>query len=107
MHRRELITRALALGGLATFGPTLANGRLAADPVASRNAGTPRPNPIGVSTYSFWRFQDEWKLSIPECISRSADMGFDFVEILEMQMEHYTVAGKTVAGKPLVRPDRA
>ena len=81
-------------------------------PRESSTTNPPRPNPIGVSTYSFWRFQDDWKLSIPECISRSADMGFDFVEILEMQMDHYAVSGKTVsgktgAGKPPVRPNRA
>src|SRR5580704_12649171 len=84
MERREAITRALALGGLAAT-EGLPGKLLAADPAQSA-ASAPRPNPIGVSTYSFWRFQDDWKLSIPECISRSADMGFDFVEILEMQM---------------------
>lgn len=56
-------------------------------------AGTPappaagrKPNPIGVSTYSFWRFNDDSKLEIEECIHHAAEMGFDGVEILQMQM---------------------
>jgi L-ribulose-5-phosphate 3-epimerase len=109
MHRRDVITGGIALGGLAGLSATsgrhasahqaLPGGDPSTVPVA---AGSRRDNPIGVSTYSFWRFQDDWKLSIPECISRSADMGFDFVEVLEMQMDHYTPAGK-----PLVPPNRA
>src|SRR5580700_10088433 len=108
MHRRELMTRAVTFGGLALFGATSPEERTTAQaPKTPADASAPRPNPIGVSTYSFWRFQDDWKLSIPECISRSADMGFDFVEILEMQMDHYAVSGKTGAGKPPVPPNRA
>lgn len=42
--------------------------------------------PIGVSTYSFWRFRDDSKLSIEECINLAAEMGFDAVEILHIQM---------------------
>jgi L-ribulose-5-phosphate 3-epimerase len=47
-----------------------------------------RGNPIAVSTYSFWRFKDDSKLSIERCIDESARMGFDAVEILHMQMEN-------------------
>lgn len=47
----------------------------------------PRGNPIIVSTYSFWRFRDDSKLSIDECIDEAARLGFDGVEILHMQME--------------------
>lgn len=46
-----------------------------------------RPNPIAVSTYSFWRFKDDSKLSIEQCIDEAARMGFDSVEILHIQME--------------------
>jgi L-ribulose-5-phosphate 3-epimerase len=91
MNRRDLMTRTLTFGGLAAMNATSMvfadQNRSAASRVQPANVSHPRPNPIGVSTYSFWRFQDDWKLSIPECISRSADMGFDFVEILEMQMD--------------------
>lgn len=44
-------------------------------------------NPIAVSTYSFWRFKEDSKLSIERCIDESARMGFDAVEILHIQME--------------------
>jgi L-ribulose-5-phosphate 3-epimerase len=85
MHRREFMQQASALGGVVALDALSCQPQATAD--SAKRADTPRPNPIGVSTYSFWRFQDDWKLSIPECISRSADMGFDFVEILEMQMD--------------------
>jgi L-ribulose-5-phosphate 3-epimerase len=102
MQRRSMMARALAFVGFGWANADLsktcaANTAIAnaqdPDPVRQRGpSATPRPNPISVSTYSFWRFQDDWKLSIPECISRSADMGFDFVEILEMQMDRKDAA---------------
>ncbi|MCA9072327.1 MAG: sugar phosphate isomerase/epimerase [Planctomycetaceae bacterium] len=48
---------------------------------------TLRRNPIAVSTYSFWRFREDSKLTIAKCIDLAAAMGFDGVEILHMQME--------------------
>jgi L-ribulose-5-phosphate 3-epimerase len=48
---------------------------------------TVRSNPIAVSTYSFWRFKDDSKLSIERCIDEAARMGFDAVEILHIQMD--------------------
>ncbi len=45
-----------------------------------------KPNPIGISTYSYWRYNDSSKLAIEDCIRHSADMGFDGVEILHVQM---------------------
>jgi len=46
-----------------------------------------RPNRIAVSTYSFWRFKKDLKLPIEACIDEAAEMGFDGVEILHIQME--------------------
>ena len=46
-----------------------------------------RPNPIAVSTYSFWRFKRNLKLPIETCIEEAARMGFNGVEILHRQME--------------------
>lgn len=46
-----------------------------------------RPNPIAVSTYSFWRFKRNLKLPIETCIKEAARMGFKGVEILHRQME--------------------
>lgn len=57
---------------------------IAADP-----APTPkrRPNPIGVSTYSFWRFDGpKENYPIEQCIDDAAAMGFDGVELLHVQM---------------------
>ncbi len=56
---------------------------------AAADEGTPpqrRPHRIGVSTYSYWRFRDDSKLSIEECIDLAAEAGFDAVEILHVQM---------------------
>ncbi|UCD75214.1 MAG: sugar phosphate isomerase/epimerase [Phycisphaerales bacterium] len=49
--------------------------------------GGARPgNPIGVSTYSFWRFGEAEHLPIDRCIDYAAQWGFDAVEVLEVQM---------------------
>ncbi len=45
------------------------------------------PNRIAISTYSFWRFRRDSKITIPKCIELAAEMGFDGVEILKVQME--------------------
>ena len=45
------------------------------------------PNRIAVSTYSFWRFRDDSKLTMTKCIDHAARWGFDGVELLEIQME--------------------
>ncbi|MHC4627157.1 MAG: sugar phosphate isomerase/epimerase family protein [Planctomycetota bacterium] len=46
-----------------------------------------RPNPIAVSTYSFWRFKKGMKMPIEKCIDEAARMGFDGVDLLLYQME--------------------
>jgi|TARA_B100001971_G_scaffold72999_1_gene67323 sugar phosphate isomerase/epimerase len=43
-------------------------------------------NPIGVSTYSFWQFNGR-ETPIEYCIDKSAEYGFDGVELLLIQME--------------------
>ncbi|MBN1846327.1 MAG: sugar phosphate isomerase/epimerase [Sedimentisphaerales bacterium] len=60
---------------------------IAGSPVAAR-----RPNPIAVSTYSFWRFKPQLKMPIETCIEQAAEMGFDGVDILHRQMESESVA---------------
>ena len=57
----------------------------ASAPIASQ-AGPRRGNPIAVSTYSFWRYRAGSKLEIEDCIRLAGQMGFDAVEILEVQM---------------------
>jgi sugar phosphate isomerase/epimerase len=78
VDRREVF-KTVAVGALGAIGGTAAT---AADsPAAPR-----RRNRIGVSTYSFWRYRDDTKLPIEKCIDLAAEMGFDGVEILHVQM---------------------
>ena len=62
---------------------------LTADSPAFAQATPAMKNPrirFGVSTYSFWQFRDGEPPSIESCIDRAAEMGFDGVEILHVQM---------------------
>lgn len=45
------------------------------------------PNRIAVSTYSFWRFREDSRLTMSKCIDLAAEMGFDGVELLRIQMD--------------------
>lgn len=58
----------------------------ASEQTASSKHVYPRPNRIAVSTYSFWRFREDSKLPVEDCIDNAARMGFDGVEILHIQM---------------------
>lgn len=82
-RRRDLLSAAAVAGCTAAIsGPAVG-----AEPPTAGKSG-PRPgNPIAVSTYSFWRFLDDSKVKIEDCIRGAAEMGFDAVEILEMQMD--------------------
>jgi L-ribulose-5-phosphate 3-epimerase len=47
-----------------------------------------RRNRIGVSTYSFWQFNGpKEKAPIEDCIEKAAQMGFDGIEFLLVQMQ--------------------
>ena len=47
-----------------------------------------RRNPVGVSTYSFWQFNGpKENAPIEDCIEKAAEMGFDGIEFLLMQMQ--------------------
>ena len=48
--------------------------------------GDVQMNRIATSTYSFFRFGEESNPTVEECIGRAAEMGFDGVEVLEVQM---------------------
>ena len=57
-------------------------------PSATLSPHARRGNPIGVSTYSFWRFDGPKEdYPIAYCIDEAARLGFDGVEILHIQME--------------------
>lgn len=85
LNRREVV--AAMVSGLA--GSSLVPTRTAAaNPVAASMAtAAARRNRIAVSTYSYWRFRRDSKLSIEECIDLAAEAGFDGVEILQIQMQ--------------------
>ena len=77
MHRRSFLKHAAVTGGgisLAGSGVAVA-GRALAVPVAATRAA-PRGNPIGVSTYSFSRYNGE-RTTVMQGIDLAAEMGFD------------------------------
>lgn len=75
--RRSFFKKAAAGAAVATGLP------LAAMP----STQAARRTRIGVSTYSFWRFNGPKEAySIESCIDKAAAMGFDGVEILHVQM---------------------
>lgn len=78
-HRRQFITSSISAAAAG-----LAIGRTAAADSTPNISGS-RGNRIAVSTYSFWHFHGE-RTPIEKCIDQAAAMGFDGVEILEMQM---------------------
>jgi sugar phosphate isomerase/epimerase len=55
---------------------------------ADQTAASPRRTRIAVSTYSFWQFENRDLRSIEKCIDLAAEMGFDGVELLHVQMEN-------------------
>ncbi len=79
LDRRTFLSRSAAAGTLGLTG-----GVLGIPPGAP---GPTRRIPIGVSTYSYWRFQRNTRLQIETCIDLAAEAGFDGVEILHRQME--------------------
>jgi len=77
--RRQFLTgTAAAALGLPFLGNVAAD-----DQAPTKRQG----NRIAVSTYSFWQFKIEPLRNIEKCIDLAADMGFDGVEILHVQME--------------------
>lgn len=79
LSRRSLLASTLAA---AVTVPSAAQEAKPASPTKAA-----RPNPIAVSTYSFWRFREDSKVPVAQCIELAAAMGFDGVEILHRQME--------------------
>jgi L-ribulose-5-phosphate 3-epimerase len=89
MNRRDFVgsTAALGLGALG-LGATTSKCQAADSPAPSEAtaSGSRTTNPIAVSTYSFWHFDEHAKYTIAQCIDMAAEMGFDAVELLEVQM---------------------
>jgi hypothetical protein len=78
-RRRFVVSSAAAVGVASTATAIIAQDAIPA-PATRRQR-------FAVSTYSFWRFRDDAKISIEDCIEQAGEMGFDGVEILHMQME--------------------
>ena len=78
------ISRRNALASVAAIaGGSLLPATATAAEETSKPAGG---NRIAVSTYSYWRFREDSKLPIEDCIDLAADAGFDGVEVLHIQM---------------------
>ena len=86
-NRRSFLTKSSALAGAGLAATMFATQHAPASETSGAGQGGPRKNPIAVSTYSFWRYRDDTKLSIEKCIDLAAEMGFDALEILHIQME--------------------
>ncbi len=78
LSRRQFATSAVAAAAAASALSARAQEAIPTSPA--------RRTPIAVSTYSFWRFRDDEKISIEDCVDEASRMGFDGVEILHMQM---------------------
>ena len=90
IRRRAFLARSVAAAAGLGFarrssGQERSDKAVAASPGETQRSR--RPNPIAVSTYSFWRFKEGLKLPIETCIEDAARMGFNGVEILHRQME--------------------
>ncbi|MHC5066584.1 MAG: sugar phosphate isomerase/epimerase family protein [Planctomycetota bacterium] len=86
-QRRSFLKQA-AIAGTAAMGLdiTRPDSTSPSSPTDRAHRST-RPNRIGVSTYSFWRFNGPKEdHSIESCIDQAAEMGFDGVELLHRQM---------------------
>lgn len=84
LNRRRMLAGSAAALTAATCRQTRAD---EADKISAPANGNMTSNPIAVSTYSYWRYRDDSKLTIEECIDLAADAGFDAVEVLHVQME--------------------
>jgi len=85
MERRKFFGQAAAVGlSTALIGCT---DKTASGTDTKTDDKNIRPNPIGISTYSFWQFNGPKENSpIEACIDKAAAMGFDGIEFLLVQM---------------------
>lgn len=79
MSRSAAVAAALGL-------TSLAKSNAADQTTPSPSDLSSQPNRMAVSTYSFWRFREDSKLPVEDCIDQAALMGFDGVELLHIQM---------------------
>jgi len=85
MNRRHFVA-ATAATALGASGVQVARG-VQNQSSATQAGGARLTNPIAVSTYSFWQFRRDSGITTEQCIDLAAEMGFDAVELLLVQME--------------------
>ncbi|MEE3371312.1 MAG: sugar phosphate isomerase/epimerase family protein [Planctomycetota bacterium] len=95
MLRRRFVTHTLA--GIAAAPCIIPAGQTTAFETSQSTAR--RANPIAVSTYSYWRYREGERLAVDRCIDLAGEMGFDAVELLEIQMsDEQRKSGKYLQG---------
>jgi L-ribulose-5-phosphate 3-epimerase len=82
VDRRNFIKSTALVTGAPAFWLSAGQGKI------QSSAGKQKKNPIALATYSFWRFKDGLKFPIEKCIDLAAEMGFDGLDILHIQMDH-------------------
>jgi sugar phosphate isomerase/epimerase len=98
LSRREVLQRGVGAAALASVPvaslaqtgeerPSAQTGEERPSAQTGEERPSARGNRIATSTYSYWRFRDDSKLPIEECIDLAAEAGFDGVEILHIQMQ--------------------
>lgn len=85
MNRRHFLSAAAP----ATLVTALPAGGAETPEAAAAGA---RRHPIGVSTYSFWRFKNDEFRPAEKCLELAHELGFDGVELLQMQLPDTTPA---------------
>ena len=72
-------------GGMSVAGAARAD--VSWDEGAANESGARRGNLIGVSSYSFWHFDEDVSAPMDACLREAAEMGFDAFEVLEQQLD--------------------
>ena len=90
MQRRQfngMLSGTLGLSAASCTGMLsgMLSGSLCASPVEA-SAGARTTLPIGLSTYSLWRFKNDEFKDVGKCIDFAGELGFDGVEILLYQI---------------------
>ena len=84
INRRKFLSASVAT---ATATSVALAGQRPAAHADDQTTSTHHPNPIAISSYSFWRYNDATKLPIERCIDLASEMGFDGFEVLHVQMQ--------------------
>jgi L-ribulose-5-phosphate 3-epimerase len=84
LHRRSFMNRSVAASAAAVM--VSAGFSQAADAMVAASVAVPSQR-FGVSTYSFFKFGGPDNVPVDKCLELAADMGFDGVELLHVQMD--------------------